>query len=111
MSDFYSKSEQAKIDQLAKDGVLVEWLAGLCPVQGNVWIDEKHAFYFRARHDEWSVSITEDEAYDLDEALNDSGTKEYTGKYGQDPEAGYMPFIEALGFIEKSVSMFRESQP
>jgi len=102
MDIFYSKEEQTMIDKMAKNGVLVEWLSGLCPVQAQGWVDDK-AFYFRARHDEWSISITKSEATDLDEALeeNDS-TWRYYEKYGEDPEAGYMPFIEALQFIESS---------
>ena len=110
MNSLYNSTEQSKIKVLAKDGILVEWLSGLCPVQGNGWIDEKHAFYFHARHDEWYMCITQSEADKLDEALNDDGVWEYGEKYGKDPEAGYMSFIEALGFIEQSVNKFRAKQ-
>jgi hypothetical protein len=111
MNNFYSETEQTKIDQLAKNGILVEWLSGLCPVQAQGWVDEKHAFYFRSRHAEWSMSITKGEAMDLDEAISvipdESDVWQYFEDYGKDPEAGYMPFIEALGFIEQSVGEFR----
>ena len=69
MKSFYSDIEQSKMDALAKDGILVEWLSGLCPVQGDGWIDEKHAFYFHARHDEWKMRITKGEASVTSEAL------------------------------------------
>jgi hypothetical protein len=110
MDSIYSADEQKKMDSLAKDGVLVEWLSGLCPVQSQGWIDEKHAYYFRARHDEWSINITKNEANDLDDAIiirPNPDVWEYTEKYGEDPEAGYMPFIEVLAFIESSVNKFR----
>lgn len=102
--------EQAKRYQLAKDGILVEWLSGLCPVQSQGWIDEKYAYYFRARHDEWTINITKKEAFDLDDAIiirPNPDVWEYGEGYGEDPEAGYMPNLEALGFIEQSVKQFR----
>jgi len=111
MDNLYSETEQAKMNQMAKDGILVEWLSGLCPVQARGWIDEKQAFYFRSRHDEWSMSITKAEAEHLDDAISikadESDVWQYFEDYGEDPEAGYMPFIEALGFIEKAVAMMK----
>lgn len=101
MINFYSEVEQSKIDELKADGVIVDWLSGLCPVQSNGWIDGR-AYYFKARGDQWHMSITRTESHNVDDALDYDDGKCWTHlePYGKVPDAGYMPFIEALQFIE-----------
>lgn len=106
MPDFYSLEEQAKIDSMKAQGFSVLWLSGLCPVQSQGLIDG-HPYYFRARHDKWSIRIAKNKSFDTDIAVDDPFAWEHREKYGEEPEAGYMPFIEALEFIEWSAKRWR----
>jgi hypothetical protein len=106
MLDFYSPDERAKIDSMKAQGFDVQWLSGLCPVQANGQIDGR-PFYFRARHDEWSIRIAKFKGGDMDDVIDARDAWEHREKYGQDPDAGYMPFIEALAFIEWSAKRWR----
>lgn len=97
-----------KIESMRAQGFDVQWLSGLCPVQGNGLIDGR-AFYFRARHDEWSVRIAKFKfkGGDMDDVIGAPDAWEHREKYGEDPDAGYMPFIEALQFIEWAAKRWR----
>jgi hypothetical protein len=108
---FYTQAEQDKMDALENDGIVVNWLSGSCPVQGDGWIDG-HAFYFRARGDQWSIEVTDHIVPETSGIWKFQTPPPATWGYGEDygdfPDAGYMPFIEALGFIEQSAASFRK---
>lgn len=105
--DFYSAEERDKINALHGKGIYVYWLSGLCPVQAQGWVDGM-PFYFRARGDQWTMAIHETVTMNIDLAVGDDGNWTYGETYGIVPDAGYMPFIEALCFIETSVERFRK---
>lgn len=113
MNDFYSQDERVKIEVMKAQGFDVQWLSGLCPVQANGLIDGR-PFYFRARHDAWSIRIAKFKGHqtheifsDLDAVIDAPDAWEHREKYGEDPDAGYMPFIEALQFIEWAAKRWR----
>lgn len=85
------------------DGSSVNQIGGNCPVQAEGTIDG-HSFYFRARGSRWSIEI----GGDID-AGNPLWT--YSESYGVWPDAGWMPEVEALAFIEKAAEHFRASTP
>lgn len=108
ISEFESPAVQEKIESMKAQGFDVHWLSGLCPVQANGLIDGR-VFYFRARHDEWSIRIAKNKGgeNDMDAVIDAPDAWEYREKYGEDPDAGYMPFIEALQFIEWAAKLWR----
>lgn len=108
IDEFYSPEEAAKIESLKADGISVLWLSGLCPVQSQGLIDG-HPYYWRARGDEWSVQIAHEKSFNVEDAITLDMSKiwVYREEYGVVPDAGYMPFIEALQFIEKAVNKWR----
>lgn len=107
--DFFTPEERAKISRLSEIGVEVYWLSGLCPMQSQGWI-HGHPYYFKARGDEWFVQIANQISPNIELPLESDDYTEYGASYGVFPDAGYMPFIEALGFIEQSAKQWRESR-
>lgn len=79
----------------------IDWLGGKCPVQAEGTINGK-PFYFRARGEEWSLSIGgEDVVCDPDWY--------YEEPYGDEPfMAGWMPEDEARKFISKGARLFAD---
>ena len=71
---------------------------GNCPVQAWGWIGAE-PFYFRARHEHWSLCIGGDPIMEPE--------WEYEEAYGNtEHAAGWMPQHEALGFIAKAVGLY-----
>jgi hypothetical protein len=112
MAKFYSDLEQSRIDALGSEGIKIEWLAGLCPVQSEGHIDG-HAYYFRARGAMWEMAIVPTDSVEI--AVNHSVFQDqdygwyHRQDYGTFPDAGYMPFIEAIDFIEWSAKQYRKT--
>ena len=104
--EFYSLEERQKMDALKKDGIDVQWLSGLCPVQSEGLIDN-HPYYFKARGNMWFIQIAKNESEYTEDVLSDLEAWDYGERYGEFPDAGYMPFIEALEFIEASANRWR----
>jgi len=102
----YSPEEIAKMLQMSQDGIDVQWLSGLCPVQATGYIDG-HPFYWRARGAAWSIQIAKSKGEYSDELIDAPVSWQHIERYGEFPEAGYMSFIEALQFIEASASRWR----
>lgn len=81
--------------------VAIDSIGGNCPVQAEGFIDG-WPFYFRARGQEWSMSIAEP-------GFDACGEEvwEHREPYGDDPyAAGWMPEDEARAFIDKAVPLF-----
>lgn len=89
----------------ARDGIRVrrrdprvrlDWLHGVCPVQGGGEIDGAE-FYFRARGRHWSFTVGPDDAplFDVEEEWGD-------GPY----DAGYMDLEEAERLIQRCADEF-----
>lgn len=81
--------------------VKIDWLGGNCPVQAEGTINGK-PFYFRARGEEWSLSIGGDDV------VGDPDWY-YEEPYGDEPfMAGWMSDHEARVFIAKGARVFAE---
>lgn len=81
------------------EDIVIDWLSGSCPVQAEGTIDGK-PFYFRARGQRWRIGIGGDVV-----SSPDWGYGEY---FGEVPfAAGWMTDEEAMGFIVKSVGLYR----
>lgn len=78
--------------------IVIYGIGGNCPVQAEGLIDGK-PFYFRARGDDWSMSIGGE-----DVILNPEWY--YEEEYGDWPEAGWMPEGEARAFIAKAAALY-----
>lgn len=109
IDDFYSPTELEKINALKDDGIDVQWLSGLCPVQSEGVIDY-HPYYFKARGDNWFIQIGSKPSPYTADVFTDENCWEYGELYGEVPDAGYMPFIEALGFIEVAANRWRTTK-
>jgi len=84
--------------------VVIDVIGGNCPVQAEGTVDGK-PFYFRARGDEWSMSIGGDDIIMSPEWY-------YEEAYGDWPEAGWMPEDEARAFIAKAAAAYHaEKRP
>ena len=78
--------------------LIIREIYGECPVQGEGTIDGVE-FYFRARHNRWSLTIG-------DWSLP-NGEWFYAESYGSIPhEAGYMTEDEARAFIQKAAKIY-----
>ena len=108
LSEFESPIVQEKIDSMKAQGFDVQWLSGLCPVQATGYVDG-HPFYWRARGATWSIMIAKEKGDYSDEVIDAPDSWEHIERYGEFPDAGYMPFIEALAFIEWSAKRWRDS--
>ena len=86
----------------------VEELSGACPVQGvgtvGAW-----RWYFRARHDRWSISASRDTERDPVDVFGNSLNTFYTEEpYGDSAEdASYMPLDEARFYIVRELRRLR----
>jgi hypothetical protein len=86
----------------------VEELSGACPVQGvgtvGAW-----RWYFRARHDCWSISASRDTERDPVDVFGNSSNTFYTEEpYGDSSEAAsYMPLDEARFYIVRELRRLR----
>ena len=83
---------------------------GYVPVQGNGTIDGL-PWYFRARWDSWSLSISEDADTDPIEVRwrNASGWY-YEDTWGEMFEAGWMPFETAWEIIIECFEKYRRNE-
>ncbi len=78
----------------------LDWVSGFCPVQAEGTYRGKH-FYFRSRGNRWAFYIGTHHAFDNPEW-------HYSEAYGEEPfVAGWITEEEALGFIEKSLEIYR----
>jgi hypothetical protein len=91
-----------------QDGIVIEYLAGNCPVQAEGTIDGKR-FYFRARGESWRIEIHPTATGDVLSWGGDGW--HYTEPYGDGPfAAGWMPEDEARQMIEKAALIYRRTQ-
>ncbi len=82
--------------------IVIEYLGGNCPVQGEGTIDGK-PFYFRARGDCWRLGIGGDPVV--------SPEWEYGEDYGTWPDAGWMTAEEAEQFLRQAAKRFSDGEP
>lgn len=79
----------------------VKYLGGNCPVQSEGTIDGKE-FYFRARHNHWSMSIGGDDLIGKPDWY-------YEEDYGEEPfSAGWMSQAQAADFMDKAFQLYAE---
>ncbi len=82
----------------------IEYLVGRAPLQGEGSVGEKR-FYFRSRHNEWSLEIGDDPMSDLIEWS-------HSEPYGDTPfAASHMPEDEARAFILKACGLYLAGAP
>lgn len=81
--------------------LVIEYLGGKCPVQGEGEVDGEE-FYFRSRGDSWSMSIGGPDVIGEPKWY-------YEEDYGQWPDAGWISEDEALSFIRKAADLYRAS--
>lgn len=77
-------------------------IGGMCPVQGEGVCDGK-PWYFRARGDRWTIWFAERADADPVDVGHEEGGWYAHGKWGEWPEAGYMPIDVAWGLIEHAI--------
>ena len=86
-------------------------LDGYAPVQGEGSVDG-HAWYFRARHQEWSFEIAEPAEVDwtdVDVGLQVGGWRVQDEAWGEDAyAASYMPYATAWTIIQQCITRFRD---
>ncbi len=92
------------------DLFIIDSLGGQAPVQAEGTV-RGYPFYFRARWDHWTFSISEKEdidPVDVDSAVADAGLGFYReGRYGTGPyDASYMPEEEARRIIRTCVQEY-----
>lgn len=84
------------------DGLHIEQIAGLCPVEGEGTIDNV-PFYFRADGSKWRIGIGADPMMATEWSA--------MGFWGASPvDAGYMPADIAQAIIEKAAELYRVSR-
>jgi hypothetical protein len=88
--------------QKMNDKIIIEYLEGECPLQGEGLIDG-HRFYFRARWQHWELVVGPDDKRDpLFVTL-----WEFSEDWGDGPyDAGYMPADEGRRLIERGAAEF-----
>lgn len=112
-AEYLTDDERAKIVALNADDVLVDWLAGISPLQATGNIDG-YPFYFKARGIRWQIGIAPsamDDPLDAFERVMQGAVNwwYYDEPYGKEyGDAGYMPMGEALTFIEWSARQHRQ---
>lgn len=101
-----------------QEQLVVEYLGGLCPVQGEGTLNDQYNWYFRARYDYWEFILEPKGTNPLAHyfSLTAEGklgrgtdaTYYYREPYGETGgfQAGYMPLGEATGFIEQACTRF-----
>ena len=98
----YAEQSPDILKRLAEQGIFVDTMGGNCPVQAEGMIGGKTKFYFRARGDSWQLHITACHKPFF------NGEWQIDREYGEFPDAGWMPRIEALQFIEDGVALWRK---
>ena len=81
-------------------GIIIEYLGGNCPVQGEGTIDGK-PFYFRSRGAAWSLGVGGEPVGKPDWEIQEA--------YGTWPDAGWITEDEARAFIAKGAKLYREA--
>ncbi len=94
--------------------IVFEEFEGSAPVQvtGHV-IQPRARFYFRARHQHWTIGLSTDpgvDPIDIGGTENDSFFHEEEFGYARD-EASYMPLDVARFFIVRELTRWRSSRP
>ena len=98
------------------DGLIIDTLGGLCPVQSTGMMCGL-PYYFRARHDGWSLTIAAPGYEPVDVWVNThlDGNVEGLIYHNAElhPNAGYMAIEVARGIIEAEYTKFSQvlSQP
>lgn len=78
-------------------------IGGMCPVQAEGTINEK-PFYFRARGEDWALSIGGDDVIAKPEWYR-------RRRYGDFPSAGYITHAEAVNFIRDAGAAYVRGEP
>ncbi len=86
-------------EPILRNGYVIDWLSGFCPVQAEGSIDG-HPLYFRARGARWSLEIG-------NATGNEKSLFRHEEDWGTWPDAGYMPDEIALEMIDKAVEVYR----
>lgn len=88
---------------MSERNIIIRYIGGACPVQAEGTVDGI-PFYFRARGDEWSMSIGLDP---VDVSCGFAPGFHYEEDYGDGPyDAGWMEEDEARAFIEKAAALW-----
>ena len=87
-------------------GIDIEWLGGNCPVQAEGTIDGRR-FYFRARHEHWSIEIAATATTEYVKWPEDETTFEYEEEW-DGPNAGWMSEDTAREMIAKGAALYRD---
>lgn len=88
-------------------GLVIRWLGGSCPVQGEGTVDGRE-WYFRARGQHWSFEV-----YSSPEESEGNAPPLWwtVEEWGTWPDAGYMPEDEARRKIDVAVARFHRDRP
>ena len=92
--------------------VLIDSIGGNCPVQADGSING-FPFYFRARGDQWTLSIAHKESRDpVDVSCGFAEGWRYREAYGEEDsfDAGWMEHEEALKFIHEAAEVFHKEK-
>lgn len=90
-------------EPISRNGYVLNWLGGSCPVQAEGSIDG-HPLYFRARGARWSLEIGKTKG-------NEPPLFWHVEDYGTWPDAGYMSDEIALEMIDKAIQEYRIAKP
>lgn len=90
-------------EPISRNGYVLNWFGGSCPVQAEGSIDG-HPLYFRARGSQWSLEIG-------DTSGNEPPLFWHVEDWGTWPEAGHMPDEVAFEMIDKAVEAYRQKKP
>ena len=84
----------------------LSWPYGFCPVQCDGNLPGGEYYYFRARGSNWSFYIANEEfeVFDKDKRLF-----QYSEKYGETFEAGWMSKREAIKFATAALNKYYEN--
>jgi hypothetical protein len=90
------------------EGLRMDYLSGLCPVQSEGFMDG-FPFYFRARHNGWSITVTAPDQNPIDAWVNahlDGVERCLYHNAELFDDAGYMELEVARKFIEREYAKF-----
>jgi hypothetical protein len=79
--------------------LVIEWIGGNCPVQAEGFVCNK-PFYFRSRGKSWRIEIGRN-PYNIPDYS-------YSEDYGEWPDAGFMSEEEAIFFIRREATKFKQ---
>lgn len=89
--------------------LVIKHLGGFCPVQAEGTING-HPFYFRARHEEWTLGIAEWGQDPIDIDFEHQGYF-VLQPYGEGPEeAGYMTHEVARAIIQEQAEIYAQKR-